>query len=74
MSITDLLDRHSTASGVSGVTESTPSALGGDLSLVEGAPAVSASFSRCCELDLPAMPAEGRASPPRRRLMPRSEQ
>ena len=49
-STTDVLLRHSIASAVSGVTERTPSATGGPLSLVEGPPAVSASLSRACEL------------------------
>jgi hypothetical protein len=49
-STTDFLLRHSIASAVSGVTERTPSATGGPLSLVEGPPAVSASRSRACEL------------------------
>ena len=60
LSITDRLLRHSMASGVSGVTVSTPSAAGGDLSLLLGAPAVSASFSRCWEEDLePALGCAG---------------
>ena len=44
-SITDCLLRHSTASGVSGVTLSTPSATGGPFSLVPGPPAIRASRS-----------------------------
>lgn len=46
VSTTDFLLRHSMASAVSGVTESTPSATGGPLSFAVGAPAVSASRSR----------------------------
>ena len=49
-STTDFLLRHSIASAVSGVTERTPSATGGPLSLVEGPPDVRASLSRACEL------------------------
>ena len=44
--MTDRLLRHSMASGVSGVTERTPSGTGAPLSLLVGPPAVSASFSR----------------------------
>lgn len=50
LSTTDFLLRHSIASAVSGVTDSTPSATGGPLSFVLGPPAVSASRSRACEL------------------------
>lgn len=48
-STTDCLLLHSIASAVSGVTESTPSATGGPFAAA-GAPAVSASRRRACEL------------------------
>ena len=53
LSTTEVLLRHSIASGVSGVTASTPSATGGPLSLVlVGPPAVRASRRRAAADDL----------------------
>lgn len=47
--MTERRERHSMASGVSGVTESTPS---GPFSLLLGPPAVRASFNLCDMLPL----------------------
>jgi hypothetical protein len=60
-STTDVLDLHSTASAVSGVTESTPSATGGPFEAT-GPPAVSASRRRACELFEPLEVPMGRST------------
>lgn len=51
----DRRDRHSTASGVSGVTVRVPSDTGGPLSLVVGPPALRASLSLACDMSSPAV-------------------